>query len=146
MSSTDIYLTLRKIKVLRGEPTARIDWPQHDRILVMVTSAEHGIAAGARWVHNLAADHDRVRLLSILDCLIEAEASDHRMVYASIRPILAADGQKGSANASQEQSAGTHWWLNRAGTHWPDDEEERANFVRGFLIGSALEIRDLLMR
>jgi hypothetical protein len=112
----------------------------------MVTSAERGIVAGARWAHGLASDHDVSGLLSTLDRLIETETWDYRTVHSNIISTLGAGGQKPSADASDERSTAAHWWLERADSHWPDDEKERTSFVRGFVIGCALEIRDALIR
>jgi len=113
----------------------------------MATSAiSRGADAGTRWARGLPAPEERRRLVAALDRMIESDVWNYRLIFISIvraRSSTRLDFMTrwfggGSASAADA------WWREAGGTTWPQNDEDRQRFVRGFVIGAALEMRSTL--
>lgn len=105
---------------------------------------ERGVVVGARWARSIVSPTEVRSLLVVLDRMIEANLWDYRLVHADISRIRssAAGNEVTTAHADQAALPAAEWWSETGGSHWPENEEDRASFAKGFVFGAALEIRD----
>ena len=113
----------------------------------MATSAmSRGADAGTCWARTLPVLEEKRRLVGALDCMIEADLWDYRLIFVGIVRARCSNKLEFMTRwfAGGNAAAADHWWRENSGASWPQGGEDRQKFVRGFVIGAALEMRSSL--
>jgi hypothetical protein len=106
-----------------------------------------GAEAGTRWARSLTTPHETETLLGALDRMFEADVWEYRLIYKAFVRMRCAGVSDETARLriGRSDEVALDWWRETGGRSWPESDSDRASFVKGFVIGAALEMRNSLL-
>lgn len=106
-----------------------------------------GAEAGTRWARSLATTRETENLLAALDRWFEADVWDYRVIYTNLMRICRVGETDDTVRIriATSGSPALDWWRETGGVDWPEDDTDRMKFVKGFVFGAALEMRNSLL-
>jgi hypothetical protein len=114
---------------------------------VSTSSIARGAEAGTRWARSLTTPHETENLLDALDRMFEADVWEYRLIYANLVRMRCAGAGEDTVRirVGKSDTAAIDWWRDTGGIDWPESDLDRASFVKGFVIGAALEMRNSML-